>query len=73
MGEHSYSETFALWIGNIQATKVRGSDHRGVFRIDLRQSKVKLQYTMGEVDMSASLHARLEESTQQRSQSIGLA
>ena len=47
-------ETFALWVLNIQVTKVSGSDHRGEFRIGGR-GQVKLQYNMGEVDMSARL------------------
>jgi hypothetical protein len=34
MGEQdSYRETFALWVGIIQVTKVSGSDHREEFRI----------------------------------------
>ena len=55
MGEQdSYRETFALWVGNIQLTKESGSDHSGAFRIGGR-GQVNLQYTMGEVDMSAIL------------------
>ena len=66
MGEQdSYRETFALRVGNTQLTKVGG------------RGQVKMQYTMGEVNMSASLQDRaarqLNTSTQQRSQLIGLA
>ena len=52
--QDSYRETFALWVGNIQLTKESGSDHSGAFRIGGR-GQVNLQYTMGEVDMSAIL------------------
>ena len=76
MGEQvSYRETFALRVVNTQVTAVSRSDHRGEFRIGGR-GQVKLQYTMGEVDMSASLQVslhQLKESTQQRGQSIGLS
>ena len=48
MGEQdSYKETFAFWLGNIQLTKVSGSDHSGAFTIGWR-GQVDLQYTMGE-------------------------
>ena len=50
--QDSYRETFALWVENIQLTKVSGSDHSGAFRIG-RRGQVKMQYTMGEVVMSA--------------------
>ena len=53
--------TFALWVVNAQVTKMSGSDHREEFRIG-GSGQVKLQYTMGEVDMSASLQARLQPS-----------
>ena len=34
MGEQdSYRETFSLWVGNIELTKLSGSDHSGAFRI----------------------------------------
>ena len=70
MGEKdSYRETFAWWVVYTKVTKVRGSDH---FRIG-RRGQDKLQYTMGEVDMSARLQARmqqLKDSTHQRSQSV---
>ena len=34
MGEEdSYRETFALWAGNVQLTKLSGSDHFGALRI----------------------------------------
>ena len=35
-----------MWVGNLQVTKVSGSDHRGELRIGGR-GQVKLQYTMG--------------------------
>ena len=38
-------------------TKVSGSDHRGEIRIGWRE-QIKLQYTVGEVDMSTNLQAR---------------
>ena len=55
---------------NIKVIKVRGGDHRGelkrivVIMAGVRhgeKGQVKLQYTMGEVDMSASLRARLQD------------
>ena len=62
MGEQvSYRETFALRVVNTQVTAMSRSDHRGEFRIGGR-GQVKLQYTMGEVDMSASLQARRQHS-----------
>ena len=58
---------------NAKVTKVSGRDHRGEFRIGWR-GQVKLQHTLGEVGMSASLQARqLKEFTQEGSQLIGMA
>ena len=58
-------DTFSEWTrflqGNVwimgSVTKVSGSDHRGEIRIGWRE-QIKLQYTVGEVDMSANLQAR---------------
>ena len=45
MGDQdSYRETFELWAGNIQLTKLSGSDHSGAFRIG-GKVQVNLQYT----------------------------
>ena len=43
---------FTLWV-NTKETKVGGGDHRGYFRIVQRRDQVKLQYTMGKVDLAA--------------------
>ena len=51
----------ALWVRNTQVTTASGRDHRGEFRIGGR-GQVKLQHTRGEVDVSASLQARLHDS-----------
>ena len=51
-------------------TKVRGSDHPGDFRVSQRRDPVKLQDTVGELDLAAR---QLKESTKQRSQPIGLS
>ena len=44
-------DTFTSWAVTTKETKVRGSGHRGEFRI----VRVYLQCTMGEVDLSATL------------------
>ena len=55
MGEQdSWEGNLLLLVGNTQVAKVSGGDHCGEFRIDGR-GQVKLQYTMGEVGMSASM------------------
>ena len=48
---------------NTKETKVRGCDLHGEFRISQRRDQIKMQYTMGELDMAAR---QLKESTQQR-------
>ena len=76
MGEHdSYRETFALWVVNTTVTKVSGSDQRGEFKIGWR-GRVKLRYTMAEVDMSASkaaTHLKEHTGTSHRSQLTGMS
>ena len=69
MGVHNcYKETFTLWAVTTKETKVRGSDHLGEFLTSQGKvshggrDQVHLQYTMGEVDMSARLHAGQQDS-----------
>ena len=39
---------------------MRGSDHRGEFRIGQRRDQAELQYTMGEVDLAARKERKAE-------------
>ena len=65
MGVHeSYKETFTSWAETTNVTKMRGRDHLGGYRIGHgERDNIKLQFfkidTMGKVDMSARLQARL--------------
>ena len=48
-------KTLTFYMVKYKGTKGEGSDHRGEFRIGQRRDQVKLQYTMGEVDLQDSL------------------